>query len=80
LVFEDGIPGVVAGRKAGMRVVWVPHPGLAVEYQGKEAEVLAGLGEGGSAEEFGKVGDGYGEQLVSLEDFPYARYGIVTSK
>jgi pseudouridine-5'-monophosphatase len=80
LVFEDGIPGVVAGRKAGMRVVWVPHPGLAVEYQGKEAEVLAGLGEGGSAEEFGKVGDGYGEQLVSLEHFPYARYGIVTSK
>lgn len=76
LVFEDGIPGVVAGRRAGMRVAWVPHPGLAVESQGKEAQVLAGLGEGGEEGESGKIGDGYGEQLVSLVDFPYARYGI----
>ena len=80
LVFEDGIPGVVAGRRAGMRVVWVPHPGLAVEYQGREAEVLAGLGEGGVGEELGRVGDGYGEQLVSLVDFPYDRYGIITGR
>lgn len=79
LVFEDAIPGVVAGRRAGMRVVWVPHPGLAVESQGNEAEILAGLGEGRVGEGLGTVGDGYSEQLVSLEDFPYARYGIVTA-
>jgi hypothetical protein len=26
---------------------WVPHANIAIEYQGREAEVLAGLGEGG---------------------------------
>lgn len=78
LVFEDGIPGVVAGRRAGMRVVWIPHPGLAVEYKGREGEVLAGREEGqeSDAKQVGMVGDGWGEQLVSLEDFPYAKYGI----
>jgi hypothetical protein len=33
---------VEAGRRAGMRVVWVPHPELAAEYRGREKEVLAG--------------------------------------
>jgi len=42
LVFEDSVPGVEAGRRAGMQVVWCPHPGLLNEYRGKEAEVLAG--------------------------------------
>jgi pseudouridine-5'-monophosphatase len=28
LVFEDSIQGVDAGRRAGMQVVWCPHPGL----------------------------------------------------
>ena len=80
LVFEDGVPGVVAGRRAGMRVVWVPHPGLALEYKGREAEVLAGRGEGEkNGYELGVVGDGWGEQLVSLVDFPYAKYGILTA-
>ncbi|KAI9884946.1 MAG: hypothetical protein M1823_003260 [Watsoniomyces obsoletus] len=43
LVFEDSVPGVEAGRRAGMRVVWVPHEGLLNEYRGREKEVLAGL-------------------------------------
>lgn len=80
LVFEDGVPGVEAGRRAGMRVVWVPHPGLAKELAGREGEVLAGrtgmvpIGDEG---QLGEVGDGWAEQLGSLEEFDYAKYGIV---
>ncbi|KAI6714186.1 haloacid dehalogenase-like hydrolase [Diplocarpon mali] len=79
LVFEDGIPGVVAGRRAGMRVVWVPHEGLASLWVGREGEVLAGRGEGAEVDphELGVVGDGWGEQRVTLEEFPYEKYGIV---
>jgi len=43
MVFEDAVPGVEAGRRAGMQVIWCPHPGLLQEYQGREKEVLAGL-------------------------------------
>ena len=43
LVFEDSVPGVEAGRRAGMQAVWVPHPGLAEEMKGKEELILAGL-------------------------------------
>ncbi|EUC28928.1 hypothetical protein COCCADRAFT_40638 [Bipolaris zeicola 26-R-13] len=43
LVFEDSVPGVESGRRAGMQVVWCPHPDLLVEYKGREKEVLAGL-------------------------------------
>ncbi|OJD16183.1 hypothetical protein AJ78_03615 [Emergomyces pasteurianus Ep9510] len=43
LVFEDSVPGVEAGRRAGMQVVWVPYTGLLEEYRGKEELVLAGL-------------------------------------
>lgn len=84
LVFEDGVPGVIAGRRAGMRVVWVPHEGLAKQYVGKEAEVLAGRGEGGGdlvdEHQLGTIGDGWGEQLVSLVDFPMEKYGIAAGK
>jgi pseudouridine-5'-monophosphatase len=83
LVFEDGVPGVIAGRRAGMRVVWVPHQESANQYAGREAEVLAGRGEGEEnvdEHQLGQVGDGWGEQLVSLVDFPYEEYGIVAGK
>lgn len=43
LVFEDSVPGVESGRRAGMQVVWCPHQGLRKEYLGREEEVLAGL-------------------------------------
>lgn len=42
LVFEDSVPGVEAGRRAGMRVIWCPHKELLKEYKGREKEVLAG--------------------------------------
>ncbi|KAI1173679.1 HAD-like domain-containing protein [Nemania sp. FL0916] len=80
LVFEDSVLGVEAGRRAGMRVVWAPHPALLKEFSGKEAEVLAGrigLLDIGSEEQLGQLGDGWAEQLTSLEDFPYTRYGII---
>ncbi|KAI1284313.1 HAD-like domain-containing protein [Xylaria sp. FL0933] len=79
LVFEDSVLGVEAGRRAGMRVVWVPHPGLLGEYVGKEADVLAGrigLVPIGNEEQLGQIGDGWAEILASLEDFPYEKYGI----
>ncbi|KAI0157287.1 HAD-like protein [Xylariaceae sp. FL1272] len=80
IVFEDSVLGVEAGRRAGMRTVWVPHPELLAEYEGKEAEVLAGwigLCPIGHEEQLGEIGDGWGEQLPSLENFPYEKYGIV---
>lgn len=100
LVFEDSVPGVESGRRAGMQAVWVPHPGLMAEYKGREPEVLAGLtGEHKEDEEQqlqktevdvkqgkrqvgmpGEIGDGWGRQLDSLENFPYESYGMQETK
>ncbi|KAL1303521.1 hypothetical protein AAFC00_006896 [Neodothiora populina] len=83
LVFEDSVPGVEAGRRAGMQVVWCPHPGLLNEYKGREDEVLAGTSimnqygsSSGGHEIPGKIGDGYARLHATLENFPYADYGI----
>jgi pseudouridine 5'-phosphatase len=91
LVFEDSVPGVEAGRRAGMRVVWVPHPGLLDVYKDRVEEVLAGrTGEHkdddldstsgqplkGSPGEVGEIDDGWAERLESLEQFDYQKYGI----
>jgi pseudouridine 5'-phosphatase len=79
VAFEDSVPGVEAVRRAGMRVVWVPHKELAKEYVGREEEVLAGrigLVKIGIEEQLGKLGDGWGQVLESLEGFDYGQYGI----
>lgn len=79
LVFEDSLAGVEAGRRAGMRVVWVPHPDVAAEYEARHKDMLAGrtglLGAGDDRQP-GEVGDGWVEIIPSLEHFDYEEYGI----
>lgn len=81
LVFEDSVTGVEAGCRAGMRAIWCPLPTLVKEYAGMEAEVLAGrtgsAGEGVDEHQLGEIDDGWAEQVASLVDFPYEKYGIV---
>jgi pseudouridine-5'-monophosphatase len=78
LVFEDSVPGVESGRRAGMRVVWCPHPELFREFEAQTEEVLAGKVDAeGEDKGRGEIGDGWAEHLVTLKNFPYERYGIV---
>lgn len=94
LVFEDSVPGVEAGRRAGMRVVWCPHPGLRDVYKDREEEVLAGrTGEhkeddldhtegiplAGSPGQVGEIEDGWAELMMTLEHFEFEKYGIEVS-
>lgn len=79
LVFEDSVAGVEAGRRAGMRVVWVPHPDVATEYQTRLKDVLAGrmgMFEAGDDWQQGEVDDGWAECIPNLELFTYEKYGI----
>ncbi|CAI7654290.1 unnamed protein product [Penicillium bialowiezense] len=79
LVFEDSVAGVEAGRRAGMRVVWVPHPDVASEYQAIRKDVLAGrTGRFAIGDEWqlGEIDDGWAETISSLEHFDYEKYGI----
>ncbi|KAK2758042.1 hypothetical protein FQN54_004448 [Arachnomyces sp. PD_36] len=79
LVFEDSAVGVIAARRAGMRAVWVPHPDVAAEYQAGWKDVLAcrmGLNEIGDDWQLGETDDGWVEQIPSLENFDYRKYGI----
>ena len=74
LVFEDSVAGVEAGRRAGMRVCWVPHVGLREVWRGREGRVLMGRGgeeddEGeGEGEVKGGRGQGDGERRLWSED------------
>ncbi|KAG9250042.1 GS1-like protein, partial [Emericellopsis atlantica] len=79
LVFEDSVIGVEAGRRAGMRVVWVPHPGLAAEYQPVQKDILAGrtgMIEIGDENQLGEIDDGWAESIPTLDHFDYEKYGI----
>jgi pseudouridine 5'-phosphatase len=79
LVFEDSVAGVEAGRRAGMHVIWVPHPELAAEYRGKQKDVLAertGIVDIGDSGQLGEIDNGWIEVLPSLESFNYRKYGI----
>lgn len=83
LVFEDSVAGVEAGRRAGMRVVWVPHPDVALEYETRQEDVLAGkTGTTGIRNDcrLGEINDGWAETIPTLEDFDYTRYGITLAK
>ena len=86
LVFEDSVAGVEAGRRAGMRVCWVPHKGLRDIWSGREEEVLEG-----KTREVPTVGgkkqgdqmwssDGWAEMILSLENFRFENYGIQIEK
>ncbi|KAI1748437.1 HAD-like domain-containing protein [Xylaria castorea] len=80
LVFEDSVPGVEAGRRAGMRVVWAPHPMLKKEFEGREKDILAGrMGEAGEVDlhQLGEHDDGWADYYPDLTNFPYDKYGIV---
>jgi pseudouridine-5'-monophosphatase len=80
LVFEDSIAGVEAGRRAGMRVVWVPHPDVAVEYEPMYKDILAGRSgrfQVGDDWQLGEIDDGWAESIPSLEEFDYEKYGFI---
>ncbi|GAB0134922.1 hypothetical protein EsDP_00003274 [Epichloe bromicola] len=82
LVFEDSVAGVEAARRAGMRVIWCPHPQLKKALEGHEAEVLAGRKWNASdmdVHQLDQSGDGWGECLLTLESFPYEKYGFIVS-
>lgn len=77
LVFEDSVVGVESGRRAGIRVVWVPHPDVALDYQSEEKNILAGrTGMFEIGDDWQEVNAGWAEGIPSLENFDYERYGI----
>lgn len=82
LVFEDSVPGIESGRRAGMRCVWIPHPELFLEYKGRDKSVLAGrTGESDvDLHQLGEEDDGWATYLPTLENFPYGDFGLVVKQ
>lgn len=91
LVFEDSIQGVEAGRRAGMAVIWCPHPSLLHELLHGPAEdvqsnfrTVFGLGNAAIqtmevtdlAQLINKTSEGWIRLLPTLEDFPFGQYGL----
>ncbi len=79
LIFEDSVAGVEAGRRAGMRVVWVPHPDVEAEWQVAQQDVLAGktgTSKLGDEWQLGEIDDGWAESISSLQHFDYEKYDI----
>ncbi|GBE80618.1 Putative uncharacterized hydrolase [Sparassis crispa] len=62
LVFEDAIPGLQAGKRAGMNVIWVPDPNILLVD-------AANLGSSAGAHEADQT-------LRSLEDFVPEEWGL----
>jgi len=60
LVFEDAIPGLQAGKRAGMKVVWVPDP---------EIHAIGTNGSGNILEQADLV-------LTSIEEFVPEEWGL----
>lgn len=67
LVFEDAVLGVEAGLRAGMQVVWCPHPELLKEYEGRENLVLAGKANEASETEGQEVAAGIEDNILRKE-------------
>lgn len=83
LVFEDGVPGVEAARRAGMQVVWCPHPGLLGQYEDRVNQVLAAqcgtnhLRDGDvDAGPAAQIDDGWARFVPTLVGFPFHLYGL----
>ncbi|KAL1855081.1 hypothetical protein Plec18167_002065 [Paecilomyces lecythidis] len=80
LVFEDSVAGVEAARRAGMRVIWVPHPDLGVEYQSRQEGGIipgrTGIVEVGDDWHLQDIDDSWLESIPDLEHFNYGKYGL----
>jgi pseudouridine-5'-monophosphatase len=60
----------------------VPHPDVALEYQARHKDVLAGrmrVNEVGDDFPLGGTDDGWAEYIPSLENFDYRKYGMDVS-